>query len=627
MRESPVPGPPTLTGTTPASPGNSTTPSVLGTATAGHLIELYLSEDCSGTPVASGTVNAQGQFSIPVTVAANVTTFLRATARFNATRPSSPCTSQALVYRHDGVRPTVTAVDPVNDATDVQPSATLNVDFSELIAAQTGDVELRCGGTLLPGTVSVSQRRVTFAPAVQLWLEEACTVTVKTSVRDTAGNALAADYTWSFLTRPYGWNPGPVVATASGAVTSVELGLGNAGNATLVWRGGTSPAATTRHELNPQQGVSTGLRLNTAASDSPAVGTSPNGHAVVAWLESASGQPTRLMASVYIPGTGWSTPATLASSSDFNPNYAQVAIDNSGHALVVFRQHPNDFSFPYSLYARRFVPGSGWQGLTEIDGVADWSYDMREPAVTRDGRGGFLVVWGGEPHADTTSRYHLMFNWLRVGTTPGSATWTGARYFLNEIDSRVPQAGCDAQGNCIIAYWDDVSDTAKALRYDAATQAWGNPTILAPGSSRTREVDVAVNANGQAVAAFTYYASALSDHEVMIRQYEPGVGWSDPLAIGPNPGAGTSTGLLDVGIDAQGNAIVLSRQGSSTGLYASRYRVGFGWSSAAELDTGVGWSSGGDFKRLAGPRVAVNASGQVLVSYWKGNSVYARWLP
>jgi hypothetical protein len=627
MRESPPPGPPTLTGTTPASPGNSTTPSVNGTATAGHLIELYLSDDCSGTPVASGIVNAQGQFSIPVTVAANATTFIRATARFNATRPSSPCTSQALVYRHDGVRPTVTAVDPVNDATDVQPSATITVDFSELIAAQTGDVELRCGGTLLPGTVSVSQRRVTFSPAVQLWLEDSCTVTVKTGVRDTAGNALAAEYTWSFLTRPYGWSPGPVVATtAGGAVTNVEVGLSSAGNATLVWRGGTI-ASTTRHELNPAQGVSSGLRLNTTASDSPAVGTSPNGHAVVAWLETASQQPTRLMASVYIPGTGWSTPATLASSADFNPNYAQVAIDNSGHALVVFRQHANDFTTPYSLYARRFVPGSGWQGLTEIDGVADWVFDMREPTVTRDGRGGFLVVWGGEPDVDTTSDYHLMFNWLRVGTTPGSATWTGARYFLTERESRVPRAGCDTQGNCIIVYWDDITDTAESIRYDAATQTWGSAIALAPGSSRTREVNVAVNANGQAVAAFTYYASGPGDHEVMVRQYEPGVGWSEPLAVGPTPSAGADTGLFDVGIDSQGNAIVLSRQGFSPRLYASRYGVGVGWSGATELDSGVGWRSGGDFQRQAGPRVAVNANGQVLVTYWKTNTVYARWLP
>jgi hypothetical protein len=625
MRESPPPGPPTLTGTTPASPGNSTTPSVLGSATAGHLIELYLSDNCSGTPLASGTVNAQGRFAIPVTVAANSPTLIYATARFNATRPSSPCTPQALVYRHDGVVPTVVAVSPVNDATDVQPAATLTVDFSELITAQTGDVELRCGGTLLPGTVSVVDRRLRFAPAVQLWLEEVCTATVKTGVRDLAGNALASDYSWAFMTRPYGWSPGPVVATASGAVTNVEAALSSAGNATLVWRAGTSPFATTRHDLNPQQGVSTGLRLSTANSQSPVVGTSPNGHVVMAWLEYASQQPTRLMASVYIPGTGWSTPATLVSSIDFNPNYAQVAIDNSGHALVVFRQHANDFSFPYSLYARRFVPGSGWQGLTEIDGVPDWVHDMREPSVTRDGRGGFLVVWGGEPDVDTTNRYHLMFNWLRVGTTPGSATWTGARYFLNEIDARVPRAGCDAQGNCIIAYWDDVSDTAKAIRYDAASQSWGTAIALAPGSSRTREVNVAVNANGQAVAAFTYYSSALLDHEVMVRQYEPGVGWSDPLVVGPS--AGLDTGLLDVGIDAQGNAVVLSRQGSSTRLYASRYRVGLGWSSAAELDTGVGWRSGGDFERQAGARVAVNASGQVLVSYWKSNSVYAHWLP
>jgi hypothetical protein len=626
MKDSPIPGLPTLSRATPASPGNSLTPMVQGTATAGHLIELYTGDGCGGTPVASGTVNAQGQFAIPVPVAANATSFIRGTARVSMARPASSCTAQALVYRHDGVAPTVVSVSPANDATDIQPSATLTVDFSELIVAQTGDVELRCSDVLLPGTVGVVERRLTFYPAVQLWIEAACTATVRTTVRDEAGNALAAAYSWAFMTRPAGWNPGPVVATASGSVTAVEVGLGNAGNATLVWQGGQSPYATTRHDVNPEQGVSSGLKLNTVDARTPAVAMSPNGHAVIAWVESASSTPARLVASVFIPGTGWTTPSIL-STSGLAPNDPQVAIDDSGQALVVFRQHVTSSNLSYSIYARRFLPATGWQGLVEIDGVPQEYVDTRDPSVTRDGRGGFLVVWVGEFNRGSGFNEHLFFNWLRAGSTPGSASWSGSMYFIEELYPRLPKAGCDAQGNCTVVYKARSSE-ARAVRYDASG-SWGTPFVLGPAASATEGVGVAVNATGHVVAAFSHHSATLSDYEVMARQYEPGVGWGTPMVVGPRT-ATRGARFFDVALDAQGNATVLSRQvetSASSRLYASRYLAGAGWLAPEELDSGIGWGTDGTLsERPRGPRVVMNASGQTLVTYWKGSTVYARWL-
>ena len=556
-----------------------------------------------------------------------MTTFIRATARVSMARPRSACTAQSVVYRHDSVAPTVVSVSPANDASDVQPAATLSVEFSELIVAQTGDVEVRCAEVLLPGTVSVAERRLTFSPLVQLWMEETCTTTVRTSVRDQAGNALAAAYSWSFTTRPFGWSPGPVVATSAGTVRNVEVGLGSAGDATLVWQSG----QTTRHDLNPALGVSTGLRLNDVASQAPVVSRSPNGHAVIAWVESSSSVEPRIQASVFIPGTGWTTPVTLSSStSGLEPNDPQVAIDNTGHALVVFRQHATTSNFSYSLYARRYVPGSGWLERTEIDGVSEPSLNHKEASVTRDGRGGFLVVWNGRyNHPGSGYNEYLFFNWLRAGSTPASASWSGARYLDHVSYPGHPKAGCDAQGNCTVVFKDyfSASDyTAKALRYDATRAVWGDEFLLGPTDGDADGVGVAVNANGQVVAAFSLYSSTLGDHEVMVRQYEPGVGWELPVIVGPRT-ATRGAGFADVGIDAQGNAIVLSRReltSSTCTLFASRFRAGVGWLPPVELDTDVNWGSYNS--REQGPRVAMNASGQALVAYAKGNTVYSRWL-
>ena len=74
------PATPVLTGTDPASPGESLTPSIQGQADPDTSIKLYASADCSGVPVATGTSVELGSTGLAVTVAAGSTTSFRATA-------------------------------------------------------------------------------------------------------------------------------------------------------------------------------------------------------------------------------------------------------------------------------------------------------------------------------------------------------------------------------------------------------------------------------------------------------------------------------------------------------------------------------------------------------------------
>jgi hypothetical protein len=74
------PEPPTLTGTSPGSPGPSTTPRVLGEAANGSSVKLYTSEDCSGEPVATGTAAELLSPGLTVGVAPSSLTTFRATA-------------------------------------------------------------------------------------------------------------------------------------------------------------------------------------------------------------------------------------------------------------------------------------------------------------------------------------------------------------------------------------------------------------------------------------------------------------------------------------------------------------------------------------------------------------------
>jgi hypothetical protein len=84
---------PVIVSSTPASPGNSTTPTISLTGTAGTTFYIYSNGTGTGSPIASGTFNASGIGSIIVTVNSNATTTLSAKsidAAGNSSAVSSP---------------------------------------------------------------------------------------------------------------------------------------------------------------------------------------------------------------------------------------------------------------------------------------------------------------------------------------------------------------------------------------------------------------------------------------------------------------------------------------------------------------------------------------------------------
>lgn len=98
-----APTAPVLTGTNPVSPGTSTQPGFQGTAEPGATVRLYTTSTCSGTVAASGTADSGGAFTLPVTVAANATTTVYASAT-DAVGNLSPC-STGLAYTHQDAPP------------------------------------------------------------------------------------------------------------------------------------------------------------------------------------------------------------------------------------------------------------------------------------------------------------------------------------------------------------------------------------------------------------------------------------------------------------------------------------------------------------------------------------------
>ena len=154
----------------------------------------------------TGTVSGDVPFTIPGPVTSG-TYELRLFSNNGFTRLA---TSNSFTVT-GGVTPTVTATTPASGATSVNVGTTVTATFSKAMDTATigtSTFELRgASNTLVPATVAynASTNTATLTPSSALANGATYTATVKGGatdprVKDLAGNALAANVTWSFTT-------------------------------------------------------------------------------------------------------------------------------------------------------------------------------------------------------------------------------------------------------------------------------------------------------------------------------------------------------------------------------------------------------------------------------------------
>ncbi len=151
------PATPVLTGTSPGSPGASTTPSILGQSDANTSIKLYRTQDCSGEVAATGTAAQLGGPGIGVTVVAGSTTGFRATAT-DESGDTSTCSGPVTYTQENAPPPPPPPLPP-----PPQPGGELSSGGgSSSGGASSGSGTGSKGGGIAHVT---PHTRITFAPA------------------------------------------------------------------------------------------------------------------------------------------------------------------------------------------------------------------------------------------------------------------------------------------------------------------------------------------------------------------------------------------------------------------------------------------------------------------------------
>ena len=104
---------------------------------------------------------------------------------------------------NNGDRPTVTSTSPIANATSIAINSKISTTFSMAMNSSTISVAnftVKDGATVIAGTIKYSGTTATFTPSANLTPNTIYVGTISTGVKNSTGQALASNYSWTFTT-------------------------------------------------------------------------------------------------------------------------------------------------------------------------------------------------------------------------------------------------------------------------------------------------------------------------------------------------------------------------------------------------------------------------------------------
>ena len=150
----------------------------------------------------------------------------------------------------DSTPPTVTSTNPAIGASGVAINTAVDATFSKAMdpSSLTAATFTLQGTTTVQGSVSYAGTTATFAPTGNLATNTVYTATITTGAMDLAGNALAANFSWSFTTTGStpAMGPAPVALGMAGNFAILaKSGIATVPPSVITGDIGVSPAAAT----------------------------------------------------------------------------------------------------------------------------------------------------------------------------------------------------------------------------------------------------------------------------------------------------------------------------------------------------------------------------------------------
>jgi len=358
--------------------------------------------------------------------------------------------------------PTVVTVTPADQTKNVDIDATVSVEFSESLAADTvsaDTVQLIWNGMPVDAAVTYSDstHKVAITPSGPLALLGTYTVAVNHAVTDVDGAGLAADFSSSFQVRDGAWS----------AVEPFPAGIGNISFATDA----TGNTLLAGHNSSAGQAK---LRDRGGTwSDAVTISTDPYADGYVAALDDAGdgGVGYQLYDEAAGYASLWVKPYTAGAWGD-----AELALDPGSEAeMLSFFVSPTGerhalASIKNTLLARHAAPGGAWEDAGT--GLLNNSSAVVFSAAWLPNGDGF-VTWMGRVINSSTVTYDIRFmrysqksgTWTKPASVPGTTR--------TDLEYGWPGVALDPDGNAMIVWTTDYptgSCPVNAVRVSAKNE-------------------------------------------------------------------------------------------------------------------------------------------------------------
>jgi len=333
---------------------------------------------------------------------------------------------------------------------------------------------------------------------------------------------------------------------------------------------------------------------NAGDASSPQLAIDPSGNGLAVWYQS-DGTRYNVWANRYTAATDtWGTAVLIETDNTGHAGLPQIAMDAAGNGLAVWQQSDGTRNH---IWANRYIAGStnawGTAELIETD-----AGNANAPQIAIDADGNVLAVWAQDVSAIT----HIMANRYNAATGWGTAVSIAS---FNQGSGGQAQIAIDASGNAM-AVWaqnDYPDQNIAANRYTAATNTWGTAQLIETGTFATRNPQVAVDANGNALAVWEHLDGVYS---IAANRYTAATNTWGTAALIETDNTG-STYVPQIAIDANGNALAVWQYADETfrHIKVNRYTAGAGWGNAAFIEN----NNVGD---AGSPQIAFFSNGNAL---------------
>ncbi|QRN98460.1 Ig-like domain-containing protein [Archangium violaceum] len=584
----------------PESPANDNAPLLQGTTEPGARVLVFTGSACAGDPFATPPVSTSGSFEVKLSVADDTSTPFSAYAIDPAGNMGACASTRYVEDSIPPAAPSGLALSPgsPNESNTVTVSGT-SVPSQVLLFTSEG-----CTGTPLASSAQLWSEG---AFSVSATVPENATTSLYVTTRDEAGNRSECRGPLVYIedSLPPDTSSARVADGPSEDLRYQLVSDVSEAN----WTGFTDANGVVLYEyllatVSSCDAYFSNTRSTTTRTSARLTGLSlsPAGryfHCVRAKDSAGNWTP-------FVVSDGFQVDLSPPSVSGVLPSQGSVDVDIHAPLRFTFSE-PVDVSGVTAGLLTLEVAGERVETTVacETSGTS-CTFTPSSPLPYRETVRATLAAAVKDPAG------RVMQSPVSVSFTTRGRAWQPPREVRPTRPGLQPDVALDGQGQAL-AVWVQGTSSGAFRPFASRSEAYA-------GWEPARELDtvhpgdaehpaVAVNESGFGVAVWELHDGAQVD--LYAAEYTPGTGWGRPHLL--ESGAGPVS-TPRVGVDAQGNVLVVWRQsdGTAESLWATRLVQGGGWSSPLLLEAEAGATSV--------PALAVEKSGQALAAWLQPDS-------